>query len=122
MKLFNFVFCILGKEGDILHWKFTHGESFDEVRTVFDEVKQRFNKVNFELKGIIINNCCKWKGMLSSIIHHVPVKLDLFHAVQRFSKTLSAAVRMNTSILMQYGLVFVTPRIWEVQEAKILQI
>jgi hypothetical protein len=41
IKLFKCVFCVLGKNGQILHWRFTREESFQEVRGIFLELRSR---------------------------------------------------------------------------------
>ena len=86
--------------------RFTRGESFEEVRDLFVELRSRFNSRNISCQGIVIDNCCKWKGMLNGIFHNVQVKLDLFHAVQRFQRTLSSDIRLRSGICREYGLVF----------------
>lgn len=47
--------------------------------------------------------------MFSTIFPDVPVKLDLFHAVQRFTKALSHDVRLRSGIAKEYGLIFRHP-------------
>ena len=84
VRLFNSIFCVLGDNGDVLHWRFTRGESFNEVSDIFKDLKQRYQSLERNLEGIVIDNCCKWRGMFSLVLPGVPVKLDLFHAVQRF--------------------------------------
>jgi hypothetical protein len=88
IRLFNSLFCVLGEKGDVLHWRFTRGESFKEVNDIFLDLKKRFVSQDVNMEGIIIDNCCKWRGMFSSVFPGVPVKLDLFHAVQRFLSSL----------------------------------
>jgi len=44
--------------------------------------------------------------MLTGIFPNVQVKLDLFHALQRFQRTLSSDVRLRSGICRAYGLVF----------------
>ena len=109
IKLFKCVFCVLNECGQILHWRFTRGESFEEVNDVFLNLKIRFDLKGVRIQGIIIDNCCKWKGMFSTIFPDVPVKLDLFHAVQRFTKALSHDVRLRSGIAKEYGLIFRHP-------------
>ena len=83
IKLFKCVFIVIGEGGHILHWKFTRGESFEEVRDIFIQLKERL-----QARGVVIDNCCKWKSSLTAISRDVDIGLDLFHAVQRFLKTI----------------------------------
>ena len=32
IKLFKCIFCVMGIDGSVIHWRFTRGESFEEVR------------------------------------------------------------------------------------------
>ena len=57
----------------------------------------------------MIDNCCKLSHRFSHIFPNILVKLDLFHATQRFVKTLAMEVRLKTDICKGYGLVFRQP-------------
>lgn len=97
IKLFKCVFIVIGEGGHILHWKFTRGESFEEVRDIFIQLKERL-----QARSVVIDNYCKWKSSLTAIFPDVDIRLDLFHAVQRFFKT----IPVGASIGKEYGLVF----------------
>ena len=109
VRLFNSLFCVLGNNGDVLHWRFTRGESFREVSNIFTDLQQRFHSQGVNMEGIIIDNCCKWRGMFSSVLPGVPVKLDLFHAVQRFLGVIARDIRINSGIAKEYGMIFRDP-------------
>ena len=109
IKVMKCLFCVLGENGNILHWRFTRGESFEEVKSIFEELKTRHANANTAVEGITIDNCCKWKGLLSQTFPAISVKLDLFHAIQRFVSTLPMVVRKYTNICKEYGLVFRNP-------------
>ena len=83
IKLLKSVFIVIGEGGHILHWKFKRGESFEEVRDIFIQLKERL-----QARGVVIDNCCKWKSSLTAIFPDVDIRLDPFHAVQRFLKTI----------------------------------
>ena len=109
IKLFKCVFVILGKGGEVLHWKFTRGESFEEVRDIFMQLKERLLAKKVNLKGVVVDNCCKWKFALNTVFPDAEIKLDLFHAVQRFLKTLPVGARIGSGIAKEYGLIFRRP-------------
>lgn len=109
LKMMKCLFCVLGESGDVLHWRFTRGESFDEVKSIFEELKTRHENAKIPVEGVTIDNCCKWKGLLLQIFPGIVVKLDLFHAVQRFVSTLPMVVRKCSNICKEYGLVFRSP-------------
>ena len=107
IKLFKCVFIVIGEGGHILHWKFTRGESFEEVRDIFNQFKERLQTRGVKLRGVVIDNCCKWKSSLTAIFPDVDIRLDLFHALQRFLKTVPVGNRIGSDIAKEYGLVFV---------------
>ncbi len=59
IKAMKRVFIVLDTLGKIVNWRFTRGESFNEVRGIFEELKRRYNELNADLEGIVIDNCCK---------------------------------------------------------------
>lgn len=91
-----------------LHWKFTRGESFEEVRDIFIQLKERL-----QARGVVIDNCCKWKSSLTAIFPDVDIRLDLFYAVQRFLKTVPVgALRCNTCKRSRQDWKWYCQRIW----------
>ncbi len=98
-----------GDNGDVLHWRFTRGESFNEVSNIFKDLNQRCKSFGRNIEGIVIDNCCKWSGMFSFILPDVPVKLDLFHADQRFLRALPRNSRVCGGISEEYGMIFRDP-------------
>ena len=77
------LFCILNELGQVIQWQLTSTESFDEVRHMFVDLKERFQKEGIMLEGVYIDNCCKWRTLINNALPEVPVKFDLFHAVQK---------------------------------------
>ena len=57
-------------------------------------------------KRIYTDTCCKWTSKLSEIFPGVPIKLDLFHAVQRFTSSIPKRKQYHAEISRDYSLVF----------------
>ena len=110
IRLYNYVFCILNENGNVIQWQFTKSENFNEVSKMFADLRERFQVQNSRLEGIMIDNCCKWKESLRRVFPGIPVKLDLFHAVQRFVKTISKRNPYHRAISKDYGLIFRDPK------------
>lgn len=110
IRLYNSVFCILNENGNVIQWQFTKSENFNEVSKMFADLRERFQVQNSRLEGIMIDNCCKWKESLRRVFPGIPVKLDLFHAVQRFVKTISKRNPYHRAISKDYGLIFRDPK------------
>ena len=62
-----------------------------------------------KLSCIYMDTCCKWAEKLASVFPNIPVKLDLCHAVQRLSSTISKRTKLYGEIVRTYPLVFWDP-------------
>ena len=95
---YNSIFCVLNENGEVLNWQFTKSEGFEEVKDMFQDIRLKFQ--SNPLKIICIDNCCKWKLLLNDIFPETMIKQDLFHAVQRFTKTLKKRTRFIVNLRM----------------------
>jgi len=93
-----------------MQWNFTKSEQFDEVKDVFKQLSERFNRQGKKISGIYTDSCCKWAWKLNNIFPEVPVKLDLFHAVQRLTSKIPKRTKYHAEILRSYSLVFRDPK------------
>lgn len=50
-QIYNSVFCIMNEHGQVLKWLFTKGESFDEIRQLFEELDRRINTNGVPIQG-----------------------------------------------------------------------
>ena len=100
----------MNEKGEVLQWQFTRSENFNEVSAMFTDLRRRLQCHNTLLEGIIIDNCCKWKEGLTRLFPGTPIKLDLFHAVQRFVKTISKRNPYHRAVSRDYGLIFRDPK------------
>ena len=86
---YSALFIVMNEVGEVVTWQFTKTKSFSEVENLL----KQFNKRNIGLNGTIttiyIDDCCNWRGKLQNLLGNVDVKLDLFHAIQRVTKSLS---------------------------------
>ncbi len=92
-----------------LQWKFTKPEGTSELESLFHQLSQRFAKQNIVLDGIFLDNCCKWTQFLRKHFPRVPVKLDIFHAVQRLVRLIPKRSKYSSDMSKEYGLVFRQP-------------
>ena len=98
IKTMKCIFCVPGENRNVLHWRFTKGEPFEEVREMFQELNICHQNANAQLNEKSLITVANEKGLLSDIFPNLAVKLDLFHAVQRFVSTLPMTVRLQTDI------------------------
>ena len=90
-------------------WKFTKTEKFEEVSNAFQQLATRFKEQELKLKGIFTDTCCKWASKFADIFPGVPIKLNLFHAVQRFTSSIPKRKQYYAKITSDYPLVFRAP-------------
>ena len=75
--------------GVVIAWQLCKGTNFDEVKNLLIGLNDRFKEhKNENLESVFLDNCCHWRKKIESIFGKVPVKLDCFHAIQRFVSTL----------------------------------
>ena len=94
---YNSVFCVLNEKGEVISWQFTASEGFEEVKELFVELKNGLQPDGVNI--IFIDNCCKWNQLLKAIFSATNVKQDLFHAVERFCKTLKKKIHIIENCL-----------------------
>ena len=80
------------------------------MRKTFSQLSERLQRQGKKLSGIYTDTCCKWAGKLDSAFRDVPVKLDIFYAVQRLSSTIPKRTNFHAEIVRAYSLVFRDPR------------
>ena len=79
-------------------------EKFSEVSDAFLQLANRFKEQGLkQLKGIYTDTCCcKWASKFVAIFPRVPIKLDLFHAVQRFTSSIPKRKQYHAEITLDY--------------------
>jgi len=86
---YNSVFFVMNEVGQVIAWQLTKSTSIDEVHNLLQNVAGRLCLESSTLFPIYVDNCCLLRQkLLHSIGPNIVVKLDLFHAVQRITKTL----------------------------------
>ena len=110
IQQYTALFIIVNEKGQPLQWRFTKTEKFEEVSSAFRQLGDRFKQQGLkQLKGIFTDTCCKWASKFADIFPGVPVKLDLFHAVQRFTSSIPKRKQYHAQIARDYSLVFRAP-------------
>ena len=93
---YDSLFIVLNDKGQVLTWQLTKQTSFGHVTPLLQDLFERSQSC---IKTVYIDDCCKLRGKLATVLGPgVAVKLDLFHGVQRVTKTLS---RKHTHKLTQ---------------------
>jgi len=101
---YDSVFLVLNEKGQVLTWQLTKGTSFAEVTGLLKSLAVRSNQ---QLKAVYVDDCCKLTKKINDLLgSHVSVKLDLFHAVQRISKTIPKKHVHASQFLKELRMVF----------------
>ena len=85
IRQFDSLFSVMNEDGIVLAWQLTRGTGFARVKTLLVGIRKRLVRNGITLLGFTIDNCCAWRLLLQAVFGVIPVKLDLFHAVQRIA-------------------------------------
>ena len=101
---YDSVFLVLNDKGQVLTWQLTKGTSFGEVTVLLQSLAERPSD---QLKTVYVDDCCKLRNKIKNVFGpHISVKLDLFHAVQRITKTIPKKHVHTSQFLKELSLVF----------------
>ena len=105
IKSYKKLFVLLNEEDAVVAWELTNSTSQDKIEPVLNEVK--FKLKNNQISYIYSDTCCGFKKVYEQCFPGVPIKLDLFHATQRITKTLpDKKCREAIDFSRCFGLVF----------------
>lgn len=77
-------------DGQVVAWQFTKGTSFDQVCSLLEGLVKHAHKQSQLVTTVYIDDCCKLRKKIKTVFGlETNVKLDLFHAIKRITKTLS---------------------------------
>lgn len=103
IKQYDALFVVMNGDGKIVTWQLTRGTAFSEINTILQNLKERCPS----LETVYIDDCCKLRNKIHTLLgSHVLVKLDVFHAVQRITRTLSAKCKLHHQCITDLSLVF----------------
>lgn len=104
INVYDSLFLVLNDQGKIVTWQLTKGTSFEEVVALLQNLVSRSDE---NLKTVYVDDCCKLRNKIENIFgKNISVKLDIFHAVQRISKTLRKRHPYRLQCLQDLRLVF----------------
>lgn len=109
IRQFDSLFSVMNEDGIVPAWQLTRGTGFARVKTLLVEIMNRLVKSGITLEGFSIDNCCAWRLLLQGVFGVIPVKLDLFHAVQRIASKIKKRHPLRRQCLDSFRLVFRMP-------------
>lgn len=100
------LFIVLDDQKRVVGWKLTKSTSHQEIKDVLCDIFSRLENAD-KLKYVMVDNCCESRQFYQSIFTNIPIKLDLFHAVQRLTQVLPNKFSAKTrKISNEIGLIF----------------
>ena len=103
---FQNLFIGLNENGQVVNWRLTKTTAFEQVEDLLMEFKSKLDAQSTALEMIIVDDCCTVRPSYQQIFSGVPVKLDIFHACQRFVRTLPKAFSLRKKLASEFGLIF----------------
>jgi hypothetical protein len=101
---YDSLFLVMSEQGKVVTWQLTKGTAFAQVETLLQDLKMRSHDT---IKTVYIDDCCRLRGKIKSVFgSDVTVKLDVFHAVQRVTRTLVKRHSQMKDCLKDLQLVF----------------
>ena len=94
---------VMNELGQVVTWQLTNSTSFDEVSLLLHDLKNRIDLPEGRHLTIYVDNCCQVKKKLQKVFGiDIAVKLDLFHAVQQITRSMSKrhALFMHVSMIL----------------------
>ena len=96
---------VMNERGLIVEWKLTKTTSQDEIEPLLVNLKNRGSGT--KVAYIFTDTCCHAKRVYEEIFPNAEIKLDLFHACQRITKTLpDKKSNSAVSFSQNFGLIF----------------
>ncbi len=105
IQQYDSLFAVVSEYGKIVTWQLTRGTSLGEVHTLLKDLNKRCNA----LTAVYVDDCCKLRRQIQSVFGRTAiVRLDLFHATQRITRTLNRKCTLYTKCTQDLTLVFRT--------------
>ena len=86
---FHQLFIALNEIGEVVAWRLTKSTAFSEIEDLLMELEKRMSLTGNTVEFVCVDDCCHVRGKYVGIFPDIAVKLDLFHACQRITRTLS---------------------------------
>ena len=116
IQLYDSLFIVMNEIGVVVSWKRCKGTGFHGVKEPLQRLKDRLNGQGCSIDYFFVDNCCQWRSKLNAIFESSAVKLDPFHAIQRFTSKIpkkgikgSPIRRLRSLIVTDFKLVIRDP-------------
>ena len=103
---FHQLFICQNERGEVVAWKLKKAKSFNEIEDLLIQLRKRLSFSGNSLKLLCVDDRCHVSGKYSNIVPNVSVKLDLFHACQRITRTFSRQNALHKEVSKSFVQIF----------------
>lgn len=103
---FQQLFICLNELGQVVVWRLTKSTAFGEIEDLLVSLERRNAITGNKLELVCVDDCCKVANKYHSILPNAAVKLDLFHACQRVTRTFSRQNALQKDVTKDFVQVF----------------
>ena len=68
---YDSLFIVMNKNGKIVKWQFTKGTSFEQVRTVLEDLHSLSQEQGEGIQTVCIDDCCRLRSKIQSSLAQV---------------------------------------------------
>ena len=101
VKQFQNLFIVLNDRREVIGWRLTRTMAFEEIKDRLEHIRDLIGKPSVNL--VIINDCCKVRVLYQLVFLGVKVKLDLFHGVQRVTRSIPKGTEFAKRFSKEFG-------------------
>ena len=103
VRQYNNLFIVLNGNREVVQWKLCLNLKHEEIREMLEKIAER----NPNIEKVLVDNCCAERQLYLDVFPQCRVQLDIFHAVQRFTRELPRKrAALTKKLSAEYGLVF----------------
>ena len=85
-KAYSALLLVLNEKGDVVDFRLTEGQSLKDDSVT--DMLMNLKSVSPSIEIIMTDNCCQCRHILQNIFEDADIKLDLWHGLNRVSRTL----------------------------------
>ena len=103
---FQQLFICLNELGEVVPWRLTKTTTFSEIEDILVEVQEKNSLRGTTVDLVCVDDCCRVRNKYNQVFPNVAVKLDLFHACQRITKTFSRNNALYNDVTKEFVQIF----------------
>ena len=103
---FHQLFITLNEVGEVVAWRLTKSTAFSEIEDLLVELQKRNSLKGNKIELVCVDDCCHVRSKYVNVFPNIAVKLDLFHACQRITRTFSRQNALFNNVTKDFVQIF----------------